>query len=71
MECFAPFAALANVANLAGKADAMTAFWAASFLWLRLAYAIVHRLAIPFVRTLVFALGFVAVAGLFWKVITS
>ena len=36
VESFAPFAALVIVANLAGKADAMTAFWAVSFFWLRL-----------------------------------
>ena len=71
MECFAPFAALVIVANLAGKADATTAFWAMSFFWLRLAHAIVYRLAIPFVRKLVFTLGFVAVAGVFWEVIKS
>jgi uncharacterized MAPEG superfamily protein len=69
VESFAPFAALVVVANLAGKADAMTAFWAASFFWLRLVHAIVYWLAIPFVRTLVFTLGFVAVAGIFWEVI--
>ena len=69
VESFAPFAALVIVANLAGKADAMTAFWAASFFWLRLVHAIVYWLAIPFVRTLVFTLGFVAVAGIFWEVI--
>jgi uncharacterized MAPEG superfamily protein len=69
VESFAPFAALVVVANLAGKADAMTAFWAASFFWLRLVHAIVYWLAIPFVRTLVFTLGFVSVAGIFWEVI--
>ena len=69
VESFAPFAALAIVAQLAGKADAMTAFWAMCFFWLRLAHAIVYWLAIPFIRTLVFTLGFVAVAGIFWEVI--
>ena len=68
-ESFAPFAALVVVAQLAGKADAMTAFWAASFFWLRLAHAIVYWLAIPFIRTIVFTLGFVAVAGIFCEVI--
>ena len=37
VECFAPFAALVIVAQIAGKADGMTAFWAMSFFWLRLA----------------------------------
>src|ERR1700744_994238 len=31
VESFAPFAALVVIAQIAGKANAMTAFWAASF----------------------------------------
>ena len=69
VECFAPFAALVIVAHIAGKADAMTAFWAISFFWLRLAHAVVYRLAMPYLRTLVFTLSFVAVVGLFWEVV--
>jgi uncharacterized MAPEG superfamily protein len=69
VESFAPFAALVIIAHLAGKADAMTAFWAMSFFWLRLAHAVVYLLAIPYLRTLLFTLGFVAVVGLFWEVI--
>ena len=69
VESFAPFAALVIIAHVAGKADAMTAFWAMSFFWLRLVHAAVYWLAIPFIRTLVFTLGFVAVAGIFWEVI--
>jgi uncharacterized MAPEG superfamily protein len=69
VEVFAPFAALVIVAHLAGKANAMTAFWAMSFFWLRLAHAAVYLLGIPFVRTIVFTLGFVAIAGMFWEII--
>ncbi len=69
VETFAPFAALVVVANLAGKANAMTAFWAMCFFWLRLAHAVVYLLAVPYVRTLIFTLGFVAVAGIFWELI--
>ena len=69
VECFAPFAALVIIAHVAGKADAMTAFWAACFFWLRLAHAVVYLLGIPYIRTVVFTLGFVSVAGLFWEVI--
>ena len=35
VETFAPFAALVIVAHVAGKANGMTAFWAACFFWLR------------------------------------
>jgi uncharacterized MAPEG superfamily protein len=69
VEVFAPFAALVVIAHIAGKANAMTAFWAISFFWLRVAHAVVYLLAVPFVRTLIFTLGFVAVAGIFWEVI--
>src|SRR5271163_2933967 len=69
VECFAPFAALVVVAQVVGKANGMTAFWAMSFFWLRLAHAIVYWAAIPYLRTVLFTLGFVCVAGIFWQVI--
>src|SRR5260370_12672973 len=65
VETFAPFAALVIVAHLTGKANAMTAFWAASYFWLRLAHAAVYLLGIPLVRTLLFTLGYVAIVGIF------
>ena len=68
VESFAPFAALVLIAHVAGKADG-TAFWAIAFFWLRLAHAIAYCLALPFVRTLVFTLGWIAVVGLFLHVI--
>ena len=69
VEGFAPFAALVITAQIAGKADAMTAFWAMSFFWLRLIHAAVYLLGVPYIRTLVFTLGWIAVVGLFWEVI--
>src|SRR6266700_3534900 len=48
VECFAPFAALVIVAHLSGKADAMTAFWAMCFFWLRVAHAVIYLFGIPF-----------------------
>jgi uncharacterized MAPEG superfamily protein len=69
VEVFAPFAALIIVAQIAGKANAMTAFWAMFFFWVRLVHAVVYLLAMPYVRTLLFTLGFIAVAGTFWEVI--
>jgi uncharacterized MAPEG superfamily protein len=70
VECFAPFAALVIVAHVSGRADAMTAFWSARFFRLRLAHALVYLLGVPYVRTIIFTLGFVAVVGLFWQVIS-
>jgi uncharacterized MAPEG superfamily protein len=69
VEVFAPFAALVVVAQLTGKADAMTAFWSASFFWLRLAHAIAYWAGIPYLRTVLFTLGFVAEVGIFWELI--
>jgi uncharacterized MAPEG superfamily protein len=69
VENFAPFAALVIVIHLAGKANATTAFCAMSFFWLRLAHAVVYLFGIPYLRTLLFTLGYVAVAGLFWQLI--
>ena len=69
VETFAPFAALVIVIHLAGKADAMTAFWAMWFFWLRLAHAIVYLLGIPYLRTLIFTLSYVGVVGLFVELI--
>jgi uncharacterized MAPEG superfamily protein len=69
VESFAPFAALVLVAHVAGREDAMTAFWAMAFFWLRVVHALVYWFAVPFVRTIVFTLGFVAVAGLFVEVV--
>lgn len=69
VETFAPFAALVIVAQVAGKANGMTAFWAMGFFWVRLAHAVVYWFAIPYIRTVLFTLGFVCVAGIFWEVI--
>ena len=68
VESFAPFAALVIVAHLTGKAEA-TAFWAICFFWLRVAHAAVYLLGIPYVRTLIFTLGYVAVIGIFWEIV--
>jgi uncharacterized MAPEG superfamily protein len=69
VECFAPFAALVIVTHLAGKADAMSAFWVAAFFWIRLAHAITYLFGTAYVRTILFTLGFVCVAGLFVNLI--
>jgi uncharacterized MAPEG superfamily protein len=69
IETFAPFAALVVAVHLAGKANAMTAFWAMSYFWLRLAHAAVYLLGIPYLRTIIFTLGYVAVIGIFWELI--
>ena len=69
VETFAPFAALVVAVQLAGKNDGMTAFWAISFFWVRLAHAVVFLAALPFIRTILFVLGYVCVVGLFVELV--
>jgi uncharacterized MAPEG superfamily protein len=69
VESFAPFAALVIVAHLVGKANATTAFLATAFFWLRLAHAVVYLMGIPYLRTVIYTLGYVAVIGIFWELI--
>jgi uncharacterized MAPEG superfamily protein len=69
VEAFAPFAAIVLVAHLVGKGDSTTAFWAAWFFWARVVHAVVYLAAIPYIRTLVFTLGWVAVVAIFWHVV--
>jgi uncharacterized MAPEG superfamily protein len=70
VEVFAPFAALVIVVQLAGKANATTAFLSASFFYLRLAHAVVYWAGLPYLRTILFTLAFVAVVGIFWEAVS-
>jgi uncharacterized MAPEG superfamily protein len=69
VETFAPFAALVIAAQVAGKADAMTAFWSMSYFWIRLAHAAVFLVAVPYIRTILFVLGWICVVGLFVELV--
>lgn len=77
VESFAPFAVLVIVAHLAfhTSAPAMMgkiALWAQVFFWARLAHAIVFWLGIPFIRSVVFTVGFVAtimIALTIWRIV--
>ena len=65
VETFAPFAAIVILVQLAGKNDSMTVFWTTSYFWLRVAHPIVYLIAIPYIRTIIFVLGYVCIIGLF------
>ena len=67
VETFAPFAALVIAVQLAGKNDGMTVFWTTSFFWIRVAHAAVFLAAVPFIRTILFVLGWICVIGLFFE----
>ena len=64
-----PDPSLVIAVHLAGKANATTAFWAVSFFWLRVAHAMVFLLGVPYLRTLIYTLSYIAVLGLFWELI--
>jgi len=68
VEALAPFAALVIIAHLTGTANEATAMWAGVFFWSRVAHVIAFYLAIPYVRTIVFTAGFVAVVAIFLQV---
>jgi uncharacterized MAPEG superfamily protein len=68
VEVFAPFAALVIVAHILGKGDAV-AIWAMGFFWLRVIHALVFWFAVPYIRTIVFTLGYFCVLGIFWQII--
>jgi uncharacterized MAPEG superfamily protein len=51
LENFVLFATLVLVAQIAGKADAMTALGAGLFFWSRLAYAVIYVVGVPWLRT--------------------
>lgn len=69
VEAFAPFAAIVIVAHLSGKANGMTAFWATWFFWMRLVHAAVYLTGVPYIRTVVFTLAWLAVPGILWEVV--
>ena len=69
VEAFAPFAALVLVAHVAGVSNEATAMWAALFFWARLAHAVIYILGIPFLRTIIFTVGFVAIVGIFYEIV--
>ncbi len=71
VENFAPFAALVLVIHVTGASTATTVFWTVAFFWLRLAHAVFIILGIPYLRTLVFTIGWIAVVVLFFAALNG
>ncbi len=69
VEVLGGFAALVFIAHIAGKANGMTAMWAAIFFWARAVHAVVYWFGIPYIRTIVFTLGYISIAGIFWEIV--
>lgn len=70
VESLPAFAALVLVAHVSGAASGTTAVATAVFFWARLAHALVFLLGIPYLRTVIFAVGVVAQLVIFWKIVT-
>ena len=67
IENLVPFAALVLVANATGLANEQTAMAGALFFYSRVVYALAYTFAVPWVRTLAFAGGWVA---MMWIILT-
>jgi uncharacterized MAPEG superfamily protein len=68
IEVFAPFAVLVIIAHVAGKVSSIEIFWIQFFFWVRLGHAVVYWAAFPWIRTILFTLGWIAVVAIFWQV---
>ena len=65
------FAALVLVAHAAGISNSATAGACVVFFWTRLVHAIAYTFAVPWLRTLAFAVGFFAQATLAWQLLAK
>lgn len=74
-ETIAPFAILVIAAQiLFAKSEpallVTVGFWAQIFFWARVVHAVVYWFGIPYIRTLAFVVGVVAVAAIFIQFVT-
>jgi uncharacterized MAPEG superfamily protein len=70
VENLVPFAALVLVAHLTSQSNHATAAACITFFCARLAHYIVYVAGIPYARTLCFAVGWAAMACIFWQIVT-
>ena len=63
------FAALVLIANAAGISNDVTVTACKVYLWARVAHVVSYTLAVPFLRTLAFAIGFACQAALVLQLI--
>ena len=69
IENLVPFAAIVLVAHAAGVSNAATAAAAAAFFWARIVHAVSYTLAIPWLRTLSFAVAWGGIICIAWHVL--
>ncbi len=65
------FAALILAAEAAGATNDVTATAAMIYFWARVVHPIVYALAMPWLRTLAFAVGFFAQAAIAWQLLAG
>ena len=70
IENLAPFAAVVVVAHLTQSANGTTAVWSVIYLIARLAHYAGFISGVPFVRTLSFAVGWLAIIVIFLQIVT-
>lgn len=65
------FAALILAAHAAGISDNVTVGAAAVYFWARVVHVLAYTFAVPWVRTLAFAVGFFAQAAVAWQILAK
>jgi len=63
------FAALVLVANAVGISNGVVAGAAVVYFWARVVHEVAYTFGVPWVRTLAFAVGFVAQAAIAWQIL--
>ena len=70
IENLVPFTALVLVAHVAGAASPTTATASIVFFWARVAHYVVYIAAIPYLRTVTFAISWAAMIAIFYEIVT-
>lgn len=63
---FAPLVLLAHALGISGPAIAMSAV---VYFWARVVHAVAYAMAVPWVRTLAFTVGFLSQACIAWQIL--
>src|SRR6266853_64241 len=65
------FAALVLAAHAAGVSNTVTVGAAVIYFWSRVVHALAYTFAVPWVRTLAFAVAFLAQAAIAWQILAK
>lgn len=64
------FAALVIIAHLAEASNGATAAAAITFFWARVVHLVLHFTGIPFLRSIAFVVGWLAMVCIFYQIVT-